>query len=71
MLTIIFFIFLFLIFGKVLVFGVKAAWGISKFLLTIVLLPLILIALVLGGLLYIALPVLLVIGAVSLIVPKR
>ena len=31
------------IFGKILFFGIKAAWGISKFLLTVILLPLLLI----------------------------
>lgn len=42
----------FAVFGKLLMFGIKAAWGISKFLLTIVLLPVILIGLVVGGLIY-------------------
>ena len=31
------------VFGKLLLFGIQMAWGISKFLLTIVILPLILI----------------------------
>ena len=35
------------VFGKLLLFGVQMAWGISKFLLTIVILPLILIGI--GG----------------------
>ena len=58
---------MFMIFGKLLIFGIKAAWGISKLVVTIVFLPLILIALVLGGLLYIAFPILIVIGIVALI----
>ena len=65
MVTIVFFI-LMLMIGKLLIFGIKAAWGISKFLLTVVLLPVILIGLVIGGLFSIALPILLVIGVVSL-----
>ena len=39
MLTLLFIICFFAVFGKLLMFGIKAAWGISKFLLTIVLLP--------------------------------
>ena len=65
MVTIVFFILMLMIFGKLLIFGIKAAWGISKFLLTVVLLPVILIGLVIGGLFSIALPML-VIGVVSL-----
>ena len=66
MVTIVFFILMLMIFGKLLIFGIKAAWGLSKFLLTVVLLPVILIGLVIGGLFSIALPILLVIGVVSL-----
>lgn len=66
MLTLLFIICMFGIFGKLLWFGIKAAWGISKFVLTIVFLPVILIALVLGGLLYLAIPILIVIGVISL-----
>ena len=48
-------------------FGNKAAWGISKFLLTIVLLPVILIGLVVGGLIYLAFLILIVVGIVGLL----
>ena len=48
-------------------FGIKAAWGISKCLLTIVLLPVILIGLVVGGLIYLAFPILIVVGIVGLL----
>ena len=57
----------FAVFGKLLMFGIKAAWGISKFLLTIVLLPVILIGLVVGGLIYLAFPILIVVGIVGLL----
>ena len=70
MLEIIFAIFMFAIFGKLLIFGIKAAWGITKFLVTIVFLPVILIVMVLVGLIKIALPVLAIIGLVSLISVK-
>ena len=48
-------------------FGIKAAWGILKFPLTIVLLPVILIGLVVGGLIYLAFPILIVVGIVGLL----
>ncbi len=70
MLSLIFFICMFGVFGKLFLWGVKAAWGISKFILTIVFLPVILIALVLGGLLSVAFPLLLVIGIVGLVVSR-
>ena len=67
MLTLLFIILMFLIFGKLIGFAVKAAWGISKMLLSVVLLPLILIGMVAAGLIYIAFPVLIILGVVSLI----
>ena len=71
MLTFIFTIFMFLIFGKILVFAVKSAWGISKIIASVVLLPLFLIGLVAVGLIKIAFPVLLIVGVISLFAPKR
>ena len=70
MLTLLFGICMISVFGKLLVFGVKAAWGIIKILVTIVLLPLVLIGMVAGGLLYLAFPILIVIGIVSLVNSK-
>ncbi|MDD3219345.1 MAG: hypothetical protein PHC41_11240 [Lachnospiraceae bacterium] len=70
MLTLVFVILLFMVFGKLLIFALKAAWGISKILCTVVLLPLILVGLVIIGLVKIVLPVLLVIGIISLLLPK-
>ncbi len=67
MLTLLFIICFFAVFGKLLMFSIKAAWGISKFLLTIVLLPVILIGLVVGGLIYLAFPILIVVGIVGLL----
>lgn len=46
------------------------AWGIFKILLTVVLIPLILIGMVVFGLIYIAFPILIVIGIVSYIVSR-
>lgn len=70
MLTLIFTILMLLIFGKLIGFAVKAAWGISKIICAVVLLPLFLIGLVFAGLIGIAFPILLVVGIVSLLIPK-
>ncbi|MGF0019086.1 hypothetical protein [Sporofaciens sp. SGI.106] len=70
MLTLIFTILMLLIFGKIIGFAVKAAWGISKIICTVVLLPLFLIGLVFAGLIGIAFPILLIVGIVSLLIPK-
>ena len=70
MLSLLFAICMIWIFGKILVFGIKAAWGITKFLVAIVLLPLVLIGMVVAGLIYIAFPILIVVGIIALI-PSR
>ena len=70
MLSLLFTICMVWVFGKLFFFGLRAAWGISKFLITIVLMPLILIALVVGGLMYIAFPILIVVGIISLIISR-
>lgn len=71
MLTLLFMFLMFLIFGKLIGFAVKAAWGISKIVCTIVLLPLFLVGLVFAGLIGIAFPILLIVGIVSLMIPKN
>lgn len=70
MLTLIFVILMVSVFGKLLLFSIKAAWGITKVLFAIVLLPLALIAMAVAGLMYIALIVLVIIGAASLFVSR-
>ena len=67
MLTVLFTILFFVVFGKLLWFAVKAAWSVAKILVTIVLLPLMLIGLVLSGFVSIALVILVCVGAVSLV----
>ena len=67
MLSLLFTICMIWVFGKLFIFGVKAAWGISKLLLTVVLLPVILIIMAVGGLISLAFPILIVIGIVSLV----
>lgn len=52
--------------GKFFIFGLKASWGILKLLCTIVLLPLILVGMVIGGLIHIAFPLLLIGGVIAI-----
>ena len=66
MLNLLFVILMIMVFGKLIGFAIRAAWGISKVIVTLVFLPLILIGLVLGGLIYLALPILIVVGLVAL-----
>lgn len=69
MLTILFFIFLIWFFLKLLFFGIRAAWSIFKILVIVIFLPFILIGMVVAGLLYIAFPVLIILGILSLFIP--
>lgn len=70
MLALIFMVLLFMIFGKILIFAVKATWGITKIICTVVLFPLVLVGMVVIGMIKIALPVLLIVGIISLFMPK-
>ena len=63
----IFTILMIVVFGKLLFFAIKAAWGITKILLYIVFLPLLLIGLAVAGLIYIAIPALIIVGIVALV----
>lgn len=71
MLTLLFIILLLIVFGKLLGFAIKASWGILKILFTVIFLPVLLILLVVVGLMYVALPVLLVLGVVAVAAGKR
>lgn len=70
MFTLLFVFCMFGVFGKLFCFGLKAAWGISKFVLNIVFLPSILIVMVAGGLLSVAFPLLLIIGVIGLVASR-
>ena len=67
MLSLIFWILMFMTFGKILKFALKMAWGSSKIIVSLVLLPLFLVVLVLKGLMFLALPILVVVGVIALI----
>ena len=60
-----FMILMFFVFGKLFIFGLKAAWGLSKFVLTIILLPITLMVMVSAGLIYFAFILLIIIGIIS------
>jgi len=66
MLELLFIVLMITIFGKMFIFGMKATWGITKIIFSLVLLPIALIGLVIGGLVSLALPILLVVGAISM-----
>jgi len=54
------------IFGKLIGFAFRASWSIMKLMLYIVFLPAILMIMLFGGLIYIALPILVIVGVISL-----
>ena len=67
MLTILFFILMIWVFWKLVKLSVKAAWGITKILFTLVFLPIILVVLVIAGFIYIAIPILAIVGVIALV----
>lgn len=67
MFTLLFTILTFIIFGKLLIFAVRASWGLARILVTVVFFPLVLIVLVVAGVIYLAVPLLLIAGVVSLV----
>ena len=71
MLSLIFVILMLCVLGKLLKLSVTAAWGITKVLLTLVFLPIVLVAMVIGGLIYIAVPILVIIGIATFITGSR
>ena len=52
---------------KIFCFGLRASWGIMKLLCIVIFFPVILIGMVIGGLLYIAFPLLIVGGIIALV----
>ena len=62
-----FIILMLLVFGKLLFAAFKATWGIAKVIVTLVLLPAVIIVMALGGLIAVAIPLLIIVGVISLI----
>ena len=71
MLNMIFWIMMIAIFGRLLGFAVRLSWGIFRVILTLVFLPGIIVLGFLGGLAYLALPLLALAGLMSLAVPRQ
>jgi hypothetical protein len=67
MLTFLFAILMVGVFGKMIGFAFRAAWGLTKVLVDLVLLPIVLIVLVFAGFLYIAFPLLIIAGIIMLV----
>lgn len=59
------------VFGKMIGLAFKMTWGITKILLNLVLLPLVLIVMLFSGLAVLALPLLIIAGIISLVIPGR
>ena len=70
MLGLIFWILMLAVFGNILMFAIRTTWGVTKVVFSLVLLPVTLVVLVLGGLLRIAFPLLAVIGLILLFTLK-
>ena len=66
MLSVLFTILMIGIFGKLIGFAFHAAWGLTKVVCTLVVLPVVLIVLVVAGFVALALPVLVIVGIVAL-----
>lgn len=67
MITILFWVLMIAVFGRLLGLAIRMAWGLTKMICFFLFLPLILIVLVFVGLIYLAIPLLLIIGIVSLV----
>ena len=65
--TLLFIFLMFGVFGKLIGLAFRATWGITKIFFRLIYLPVVLIGLVLAGLMYIALPLLVVIGIAVLV----
>lgn len=67
MITFLFCMLMLAVFGKLAVFACRAAWGFTKIIVCFVFAPLFLIILLISGLVYIAFPILIIAGIVSLL----
>ncbi len=67
MLDLLFYVLMFVIFGRIAFFAVKLAWGFTKVLVYLVFLPFILFIAIISGFISWVLPILVIIGILSLI----
>ena len=66
MLTLIFICLLIAVVLNIVKIAIKLTWGITKFVLSVVLLPVVLVAIAFSGFMYLALMILIVVGFISL-----
>lgn len=67
MITLLFVLLMISVFGRLAIFAIKATWGITKTILTVIVCPIILIVIAVSGGIALALPILIIIGIASLI----
>lgn len=65
--VLLFYFLFFIVFGRLVGFAFKASWNILKAVFFLIFLPFTLVMLVVGGLLYVAFPILIVFGIISLL----
>lgn len=70
MITLAFILLMIAVFGRLAIFAIKATWGFTKVLFTIIFFPAILIIVALTGGIFIALPILAIVGIISLFVKR-
>lgn len=66
MITLLFGIALIWAIWKIVVLGLKMTWGLTKFVFSVVLFPLVVIGFFVAGLAYVAIPVAIVVGLIAL-----
>ena len=66
MFTIISLVLFMMVFGKLLGFAFRVGWGMLKISAYLIFLPAIVLMLIFGGLIYLALPILIVVGLIGL-----
>lgn len=67
MFKMLFMIMMLIVFVKLFIFGMKACWGLTKIIFTVILLPLFLLVLVFRGFMYLAVPILIVAGIAAIL----
>ncbi len=65
---ILFLIVMFVLFCKMIIFGIKAAWGLGKFVIGLILFPLVIIGVIAAGLVYLALPLFAFVAVILLVI---
>jgi hypothetical protein len=53
--------------GKLIIWGIKATWSIMKIVCTVIFFPLVLVGLILVGFIYLAIPILIIVGIIAIV----